>query len=194
MVNRHEIRAGIARRPINWHTLHVQWKGVFENYARSWVSKNFWKVREQFGSQEDALAECALIFTRCLRRYERSVDNPAWFMAIFKRAIANAWTTYAAKSTQQRGLIVHARDEDDEAVRDNAGPAEDSQGFLLALLGEASEELRQVLSILATAPAEALSILFCSTDNTVLNRVWKRWAGISDSRADVVAELRKLLS
>jgi len=40
-------------------------------------------------------------------------------------------------------------------VRDNAGPAEDSQGFLLALLGEASEELRQVLSILARAGRSA---------------------------------------
>ena len=194
MVNRREIRAGIARRPINWPTLHVQWPGVFENYARAWVSKHFWKVSEQFGSREDALAECALIFTRCLRRYEHTVNNPAWFMALYKRALANDWTTYAMKSTRQRDLIVYARDPDDEAVRDNVEPAEDSQGFLLTLLGEASEELRQVLSILATAPAEALDILFCSTDYNMLNRVWKRWAGINDSKVDVVAELRKLLS
>jgi len=97
MVNRHEIGRGCAA-PDQLAHLHVQWKGVFENYARSWVSKNFWKVREQFGSQEDALAECALIFTRCLRRYERPSTIPPGY-AIFKRAIANAWTTYAAKSS-----------------------------------------------------------------------------------------------
>jgi len=80
----------------------VQWKGVFENYARSWVSKNFWKVREQFGSQEDALAECALIFTAA----SGDMSGPSTIRLVygdFKRAIANAWTTYAAKSTQQRG-------------------------------------------------------------------------------------------
>jgi hypothetical protein len=188
------------RRTIHIPTLQVEWPGVFENWSHAWVQRNYWKVREHFPTREDAMAHCALIWTRCLRRYEYSVDNPAWFMSLFQRAVANDWTTYAAKSTHQRGLIVdqqrfaRGREEEDESWADRVGPTEDSQGYLLTLLGEASEELKQVLKMLANAPAESLEILFSPASPEALNRTWKRWAKIQAPSKDVVAELRSLLT
>ena len=182
------------RRTINIPTLQVEWPGVFENWSHAWVQRNYWKVREHFPTREDAMAHCALIWTRCLRRYEYSVDNPAWFMSLFQRAVANDWTTYAAKSTRQRGLLVSARSEKDAEMREALGPTEDSQGYLLTLLGEASDELKQDLKVLANAPAESLDILFSSTSSEGLNRTWKRWAKVRAPGKDVVAELRSLLS
>jgi hypothetical protein len=155
------------------------------------VRRHYWRVAEHFATPEDALAECALIWCRCLRKYEHSVDNPAWFMSLYTRAVSNDFTTYARVATQRRALICYARSEDDEVVQDQ-GATDDNLGYLLTLLGDASAELRQVLGMLANAPAEVLDSLLDGSPAD-MNKRWCRRAGIKQA-ADLVGELKKLLT
>ena len=186
--------APIERRKIAFAKLDVPWKGVFENWSKGYVRKHFWKVSEHFLAEEDALAECALIFTKCLRSYEYRVDNHNWFMSLYQRAVSNDFTTYADRSTKQRSFICHTRDDEDEAAVEAQGGVEDHSGYLLSLLSNASEELQLVLVIIATAPADVLDILLHITDDITMNRRWKRWCGIKNPSANLVEELKTLLS
>ena len=182
------------RRPLPQLKLQVEWSGVFEGWARAYVYKNYWKVQEQLTSHEDALAECALIFTRCLRKYEYTVDNAAWFMSLFQRTVANEFTDHARRASNKRATIVYARDDDDVLSRENAHSPDSNLGYLAALSGSASCELRTVLGLIARAPSEMLDILLEASDLSALNRKWLRLAGIKECEIDVVAELRNLLT
>lgn len=175
--------------------VRFEWGGAFEGWARNWVYKNFWRVRELFGDHDDALQECALIFVRCCRTYEGKVDNPAWMMSLYKRAVINDWHTFAERDGRIRS--VPAPDPTDD-IDHNAG-------ILATAIGEASTELRQVLGVLAIAPAEFLSILFAKTEllqaddpdivasaARSINRRIRRLCGIS-GHADILSELRQLL-
>jgi hypothetical protein len=56
----------------------------------------------------------------------------------------------------------------------------------------ASSELKQVFSILATAPTELLDIVFADGTDETINRRLCRWLGFT-SGTNVVAELRNFL-
>ena len=135
------------------------WKGAFEGYSRRWVHANFWRVRGYFGhDEEEAMQECALIFARCLSKYRGSpVNNHAWFMALYKTALANAWVSYARKEARMRPYSLASRLDD---VPLSQLPAEEGSGRLSATLAGASAELRHVLGVIATAPREMLEMMF----------------------------------
>lgn len=162
-----------------------EWKGPFEGWARNWVHANFWRVREVLGSEEDALQECALVFVRCVKRYGTMVDNPAWMMSLFKRAVANEWHTYSLTDSGMRSLEIN----DEEQVDHNTG-------YLLAAITGASAEAQQVIQVVLSAPTEFLDILLGNgkaDSDAMLNRRFRRllkWK----SNVDVVKELRALLS
>lgn len=167
-------------------TLHVQWPGVFEIYARKWVVRQGWRVAHTVGDRDDALQECALVFAKCHKRYRYVVDNPAWFMSLYKVALLNHWNTLAVRDGRARAM----------AVPDVIETTDPAQGPLLAALHGASDELQQVLCMIANAPAELMGILFGNPCDTITNRRLRRWSGIGkvEQGACLVSELRNLLS
>ncbi len=164
------------------------WEGPFEKWSRSWVRRNFWRVRHIFLTEEDALQECALIFVRCVRLYQLRIDNPAWLMSLFKTAVANDWITFSIKDRRGRDTQESVNADLPQTTTDfNEGP-------LYAALANASSELKQVLTVIAGAPNELLELMF-KNDNATLEKVncrLCRLSGIS-AKHDVVAELRNLL-
>lgn len=165
-------------------TLQVEWPGVFENYSRKWVNWQHWRVAATLGSKEDALQECALIFVRCFNHYCWTVDNPAWFMSLFKLALVNDWNTLAAKDGKFRST-------EPPEMSERVEPA---TGLLAARFADASDELQVVLAMIADAPADLLGILFSSNSPTLTNRKLCRFAGIKYRSVDLCGELRALLS
>lgn len=160
-----------------------EWRGVFENYARSFVHKNHWRVRERFGSEEDALQEAALVFMDCLRRYSDRVEEPKHLMALFKRMLATHWHDASVVDTRIRSV---PPPDDEEQLDFSIGP-------LSAALSSASEDLRIFVATLATAPADFLAALLANDDPNLLARRVARLCGIKKA-ATVLAELRSLLS
>lgn len=173
-----------------------EWGGAYEGWARKWVSKNFWRVRELFGGEDDALQECALIFVRCCNSYATRVDNPAWMMSLFKTAVRNDWHTFAQRDGNMRSVPVP---DDLDVVDYNHGP-------FVAALSNVSDELKQVLKAIASSPTDFIDMLFYGAEQTrsadptiaaqattIINRRIRRLLGITNTAADIVSELRELL-
>lgn len=160
-----------------------EWAGVFENWSRGWVHRNFWRVREYFGDRDDALQECALIFVRCCKSYKGPPNQPKLMMAYFKLAVSNDWNTFSVRDGRQREI----------PIPDEAEQLDFSQGPLAAALSRGSDDLKQFLRVIETAPADFLAILFRDDNLVALNRRIKRLCGIKQSSADIIGELRSLL-
>lgn len=171
-----------------------KWGGVFELWARNYVGRHYWRVRHVFASKEDALQECALVFTECLNKYEYRVDKPQWMMALFKTSVVRMWHTAATKDTKNRVEFAY---EDttllDKRVDFNHGP-------LVVALSEHGQDLKELAEVLLTAPAEFLMLIFRgdAEDGTVdtadVTRRVKRLFGMSIGARDLFAELRGILS
>lgn len=76
------------------------WDGEIEGYAKRWVAQHHWRVRRLCAEREDSLAECMVVFAKVARVYAGKVDNPRWFMALFKKALANYWIQLARHDTR----------------------------------------------------------------------------------------------
>lgn len=179
--------------------LAVAWAGVFEKWSRQWVRRNHWRVKSMMPTEDDALQECALIFCKCLDRYATTVDNPAWFMALYKTSVTRAWATFAIKDGGHRETFVDSRhlavtdgqlcavgDEDTVIV----APAEQGAGPLAVALSEVSQECRDVLGMLADAPADVVEYLFGAGTESANSRI-RRWFRLPKGAA-VATEMRSL--
>lgn len=184
-MQRHEIPSAIVetltKPKRKRYYIPPKWPGTFENWSRQWVSRNYWKVRTYFGSKEDALAECAAIFARCLHHYAETIDNHAWFMALFKRAVANDWITFAHKDTLMRNMVLDAPD---SAVAYPLGPT-------AARVLDASADTLAILQVIADAPPELIEFLFADRKPAIINRRLCRIAGITER--DALQDIRNLL-
>jgi hypothetical protein len=172
---RKRIRKRIAYKPT--------WEGTFENYSRSWVKKNFWRVRHMHGSEEDSLQECAVVFARCANTYRGKLDNPAWFMSIYKIALVNQFNVHAVHDGRTRTLDVS-----DGVMLE--GPSQDPNlGPLSVKLRAVGDELLGALRILANAPHEALSIMMSAPTEITRGRAIARFTGAHDpfARAAITA-------
>ena len=197
MADEKQIDAPQARRiarPVYKRPMpRFEWKdSPFEGYARKYVKKHFWRVKAVLFTEEDALQQAALVFARCRNAYEGKVDNPAWFMSLFKIALVNEWHSLAvADSATVR--CSEMPDGYDETVQPD--------GPLAAAVAGASNELRTFLRVLGNAPAEFLDILLnypadhadAGEADSIYNQRIKRLIGISGSSADIVSEVRAIL-
>jgi hypothetical protein len=146
-----------ARKP---YYLMPAWGGPFELWSRNFVAKNYWRTAHILGSEEDALQQCALVFSRCLRGYKGKINSHAWFMGLFKSAVHNEWNTLSLKDTRNRDNNVGASDDDmsERFVADDM--ASDNWGALSATLRSTGHDLINAMQSIANAPVDALAILF----------------------------------
>lgn len=158
-------------------------RSPFEKYATEFSRRNQWRVEATLGSLRDCIQECAYRWVFCRNRYANSVNNPAWFMALYKATIVNAFHTYGKKDHYLRTIGLEPPD---VSIEYSAGPA-------LVALEQASVELHAVLALLADAPAEVLEMLLDGRSEVVHSRRLLRFAGQSTNR-NVLAELRSLLT
>jgi hypothetical protein len=179
----------IPRKTVDYRKLYP-WEGAFQNWSRAWVRKHHWRVATLIGSEEDALQECAVVFTRCLNNYAQKIDNPAWLMGLYKVAIVNQWNTFAEADRRLR----MSRDPEYLAPMIEASPRVDVNcGPLAASLHSASAELRQVLTMIASAPTDLLDLIFAPRTPELVNRQLRRMCRISRD-VDLLSELREVVS
>jgi hypothetical protein len=163
-----------------------QWRGVFENYARQFAHDNHWRVRNIVGGLDDAVQECAVVFCHCCKLYGDAVDNPAWFMALFKRSLANRFVSLARAEERYCRFIAQQQPLDE---------IEPATAPFVAKLAGMSRELQQVLQAIGTAPRQLLQLLlpdwpFSAADEIRVSRSWCRLARTATVRDDLVRELR----
>ena len=173
-----------------------QWKGTFERYAWRFAAANHWRVSLVCDDLEDCVAECSVIFCKLCQIYGDTVDNPKWFMALYKQALGRYFVSLARIHKRRAAALEAAQD------ARSIAPAYEEPVHLSAKLAGASRELRQVLEVIAMAPADLLDMLLptpqyrfsCSAEQQI-SRSWCRLAQVGDTvRDDLVVELRELLA
>lgn len=191
---------GVKKERLEKPPVQIEWSGVFEGYARNYVSRNLWRVSAYLGDRDDALQQCALTFYECKARYQNHVDNPAWFMALYKRALMMDFADISRKDFRLRDTPMPLAD---EPVDFNAGP-------LISSINQCSDDIKELLVAIFDSPAQLLSLVFGDYDankegkraaareqeeRTKLNSRIRHLLGISASAdRDLVAELRDALS
>jgi hypothetical protein len=179
-------------------TYRPKWQGPCEAWARTFVNQNHWRVSTIL-EREDAVQECAVAFARCCKYYSGKVDNPAWFMSLFKRAVINDFNSLTYKNDKLiavRTKVLAARDlAKENADHEGIDAIEYPNGPLYSVLTHASEELRQVLGIIAIGPHELVSLMLTlsSSCDAEWSRSMCRLARTKKIRSDLISELRSLL-
>jgi hypothetical protein len=171
------------------------WPGVFEAYSRQFVHAHFWRVRHTLHTEADAIQECALVWAKCAAAYTGKVDNGAWFMALYKSSLARHWHSLSSKdsaSPEAHRLDLPFTTTEDQDALFGASP-DGPCGLLAAQVAGASQEVRDVLCLLATAPSEMLCMLFAGDTDLDINRRLSRWLGWCRTK-DVLGELRDILT
>lgn len=154
-----------------------------------------WRVKHIWGSDEDALQQCALTYSKCLYMYGEKARNAAHFMALYKTAITNHWNKFSVKDGRYRE--VHVASTVDDAGMVAWQDTDYSAGPMAAALAGASEELQSVLAKIFSAPSEVLSALLPSDeqepDLVEMDQQFRRWFRLPHG-TQVVSELKNLLS
>ena len=115
-----------------------RWTGPIEGYTINLVRRYYPQLAAEH-EFEDLLQEAYIKYLVCARRYKGKVDNGAWFMALYKRALSNHLHSL---------LLRHARYKLLE-YGDGAQLPEPS----------VNGEVAEVLQILTTLPSELAEVM-----------------------------------
>lgn len=165
-----------------------EWREPYLTWSQAYLRVNYWRVQYLF-TYDEALQECALTFARCLKRCEARggrIDNPKWFMAFFKRAVINQFNIHAAKDGRAREAAATY------ALQHRADHAE-QEGPLVSALASTSDELQQILAVIAKAPPRLLELLLSSASEERWSRRLCRLCQTATINASVIRELKILL-
>ena len=138
------------------------WATKFVNGNGS-TKGNYWRVKHIL-TEDEALSECAVVFSHCRHRYFATVVVPKHFMALFKTSVNRRWNTLARQDEQQRNMFDYDTEVtglySDDDRQSFIEPFEDSSSMLVVAVNELPNEVRLVLDSLLEAPAELLTMLF----------------------------------
>lgn len=164
-----------------------EWRGIFEGWSKQWVSKHHWKVRHHCPTFEDAVQQCGLVFAYCNKYYVGKVDNPAWFMALFKTAVSNTWIKLAKRDSRTRDLGVLVADFDMLRQHETTLPT----GDLVLAAASASPDLLKIIQFLAEAPPAALAVVFADDDRDKINKRLRRFCKLPH-QGNYIQQLRAI--
>jgi len=98
---------------------------------------------------EDARQEAYVVFLKVKKAYGSKVDNGAWFMSLYKRALANRFNDLSDKNTSVSAETLGVIAPDSKTF---------DKGLLTTMIEEAPEEVKSVLSLFLDAPKELLDL------------------------------------
>lgn len=191
------------------------WPGPWKRWAEKYCNANLWRVRSVVGDMDDAMAECAVQFIECRRRYGALVDNPAWLMALYQLCVISRFNDLSVKASKYKDLIILVDDLKVDYSEDNATfwdtpnlgnkhskvkvacvaafSPHDVGTILCERTKNASDELKTVLGVIFNAPTEVIQGF--SEGRTSSKKFFYKIAsslGITDSKK-IANELHNLL-
>lgn len=124
------------------------------------LNKNLWRFKTAM-SFDDAYQEAYVKFLELCEKYGETVDNPRWFMGLFKRTLANLVTDLANTASRLRRQVcfTELQVDDSEVPYQELLRGDDSDASLEILLEEAPEHVRQVLALLSNSDSAMLGVL-----------------------------------
>lgn len=123
-----------------------RWSGAVQGHAIN-TTKRFYPRLAAYHEFDDLLQESYLVFLRCKRRYHGkpssnygAVDNPAWFMSLFSRALSNQFLKLIS-ATPRYNLL---EDYSDDSSLEPIGEVENS-GYFAQMLSELPAEILELV-------------------------------------------------
>lgn len=77
----------------------IHWTAALEGHAYNAI-RPFWPTLQAWYEWQDLRQEAMVVFLLCARRYAVTVDNPAWFMALYRKSWQNRLITLVRKLPQ----------------------------------------------------------------------------------------------
>ena len=184
----------VKRTPVKYRPV---FPGVIEGYVMNCLRKDLWKISATH-EHADAIQEAYLVFLRVKAAYP-DVQTGSHFLALFKSAWYNHFTTLAAKASVARIPISECSFgfEDGNFFDTLPGDPLDT-GFLGTMFRQAPSEVKSVLYLIMNAPTELLEIATASWKNkghteASQNRMMCQLLGIEES-TDVVGAVKQYFS
>jgi hypothetical protein len=136
-----------------------EFKGPIEGWVVNHMTKNYWRVAKTM-PREDLLQEAYVVFLRCKRNYANKgvVTTPQHFMALFKTAWTNEFTSLSVADTNSRFIVADTTDYGDGAVTLDSMGETDNDGSLAIMVRQAPREVLMVLNLFLSAPQELIDL------------------------------------
>lgn len=80
-------------------SFHPQWPGPIEGYSINLIKRYFPRLQAAY-EFEDLIQESYIKFLQCQKCYAGKINNPAWFMSLYKRALINQFNTFLERVTR----------------------------------------------------------------------------------------------
>ncbi|ATI19274.1 hypothetical protein KF4_061 [Vibrio phage vB_VpaS_KF4] len=144
-------------------TWKPKFHGEVEGYVMNWVRNNHWKVNQQLPDVEDVKQEAYLIFLYVADKYP-NIDNPRWFMDMFKRTFGCRMIDCSRKQIRHKehftetDVLLSEGEESLSLTEMMVGDLETS-AIAEKLMEEADGEVKQVLRTLLNMPAEVFTMV-----------------------------------
>lgn len=137
------------------------------------------------------MQECGVVFAKCCLRYGDRVNNPAWFMALYMRAVMNTWNSMARRDEGERNAVAHTSSYDLAEYR----VANLSSTMATSLL-ELSYEARRVMQTLINAPSEVIDYVIAGRHHRadIINRRLLYILGFNQRQITAIDEVIDLVS
>ena len=111
-----------------------RWQGPIQGHAVNTVKSFFPKLCADH-EFDDLMQEAYIVFIKCSRRYKGVVDNPAWFMALFRNALRNKLINITG---QCRYTLSLENLDDEPSITDN-------EGYLACVFSELPVQVRRLV-------------------------------------------------
>lgn len=129
---------------------YPRFAGTFEGHAFNVVKRLYPRLAAEH-EFSDLFQEAALVFLICRDRYKEKVDNPAWFMALFSRALHNRFVDLQRKSFAYISI--------DEMMEADEPATEIDAGYCWRVLQELPEDMKELLAALGLGDVSVLPAL-----------------------------------
>ena len=113
------------------------WPGPIEGHAVN-TARYYYGHLHAWHEFDDLLQEAYIVFIKCKRAYAGTVDNPAWFMALFRNSLRNRFSTLLQHGPRYNFI------EDLESINTDAAGDLKNDGYLRCIL----EDLPPVLNMM----------------------------------------------
>lgn len=123
------------------------WKGPIEGFTVNIIRRFYPQVAGSY-EFEDLLQEAYIKFLVCCRVYKNKIDNPAWFMSLYKQALTNQLITIVQR--HRRYSFVEYQDP--------------------GTLPETPADSCEIIQVLKSLPKELLEVLTIMTDLTEISK------------------------
>jgi hypothetical protein len=165
------------------HFYWPEWSDV-EGYAHAYARKHLWRVAI-FMELDDLMQEAYLAFMETKARYAGAVDNPKWFMSLYKTALFCAVNDLAKRAGRGRMMVYeHSLMSDTAEVPDCIGETENAATALL-LWRDAPRELRQLVCLVCEASVE-VSDRICTAMQRRTRKDFAYLGAIVGAPADII--------